>query len=86
MNQYTYDGPVMLFDKCIAHRWIASTYAASESKARSNLTYRFKKQNNLVSNCKISLPERIMMVNRENSHGIRKEKVYERTQLQIEFP
>lgn len=86
MNQYTYDGPVVAFDKCIAHRWRASTYAVSESKARSNLMYQFKKQNNRMPNCKISLPGAIVMVSWENSHGVRKENIYERDQLQIKFP
>lgn len=35
MNMYSYDGPVMEFDNCVANRWIASTRAVSEKKARS---------------------------------------------------
>lgn len=46
MNLYLYDGPVMEFDNCVANRWTASTRAVSEKKARSNLTYQFKKKNN----------------------------------------
>ena len=42
MNMYSYDGPVMEFDNCVANRWIASTRAVSEKKARSNLTYQLK--------------------------------------------
>ena len=38
MKQYKYDGPVMRFDDCIQHRWTATTIAATEAKARSNLT------------------------------------------------
>ena len=45
MNLYLYDGPVMEFDNCVANRWTASTRAVSEKKARSNLTYQFKKKN-----------------------------------------
>lgn len=56
MNLYVYEGPVMLFDKCVAHRWESSTYAVSEKKARSNLAYQYKKQNNLAANTKINLP------------------------------
>ena len=44
MNLYLYDGPVMEFDNCVANRWTASTRAVSEKKARSNLTYQFKKK------------------------------------------
>lgn len=83
MNQYTYDGPVVEFDKCIANRWKASTYAISERKARSNFMYQFKKQHNRVANSKISLPGKIVMV--VDTREPRKEKTYERDQLQAEF-
>lgn len=86
MNQYTYDGPVVAFDKCIVNRWRASTYAVSESKARSNLMYQFKKQNNRMPNCKISLPGKIIMVIEGRDRVVRKENIYERDQLQIKFP
>lgn len=62
MNQYSYDGPVMEFDICVMTRWKASTYAVSEKKARNNLTYRFKKENNRVPNAKITLPGEIKLV------------------------
>lgn len=61
MNQYSYDGPVMEFGTCIANRWKGSTFAASEEKARNNLTYQFKKRHNRVANAKISLPGKIVM-------------------------
>lgn len=86
MNLYTYDGPVEAFGKCITHRWRASTYAVSESRARSNLMYQYKKQNNRMPNCKISLPGKIIMVVGGNDQRVRKENIYERDQLQIEFP
>lgn len=59
---YAYSGPVMEFDICIASNWKASTYAISEEKARSNLAYRFKKQNNRNPNAKIILPGKIEFV------------------------
>lgn len=62
MKQYTYDGPVMEFDICVALRWTGSTYAASESKARNNLAYQFKKKNNKLPNTKITLPGKIVIV------------------------
>lgn len=62
MNQYIYDGPVMEFEKCVAHNWNGSTYATSEKKARSNLTYQFKKQNNKLPNTKITLPGKLIAV------------------------
>lgn len=55
MQKYQYDGPVMRFDDCVQHRWKATTVASTEAKARSNLTYRYKKENGLMSNAKITL-------------------------------
>ena len=60
MNLYYYDGPVMEFDRCVADRWQASTYAVSEKKARSNLTYRYKKLHNKTTTVKITLPGKII--------------------------
>lgn len=62
MKQYSYDGPVMEFGTCIANCWKASTYAASENKARSNLAYQFKKKNNKMPNAKITLPGKLVPV------------------------
>ena len=60
MKQYKYDGPVMRFDDCIQHRWTATTIAATEAKARSNLTYRYKKENSFTPNSKITLPGKLI--------------------------
>lgn len=62
MQQYTYDGPVMEFERCISHRWIGSTMAVSERKARSNLIYQFKKQNKKIPSSKITLPGKLILV------------------------
>ena len=78
MNCYTYDGPVMEFDTCIVPRWKSSTYAVSESKARSNLAYQFKKQVKRAPNTKITLPGKIILVER-------KENFYERERIQAKF-
>ena len=62
MNQYKYSGPVMEFEIGVAHNWKGSTYATSERKARSNLSYQFKKQNNKLPNTKITLPGKLIAV------------------------
>lgn len=62
MMQYSYDGPVMEFGRCVANRWQATTRAVSERKARSNLVYQFKKDNGRTANAKITLPGKIMSV------------------------
>ena len=56
MTKYTYAGPVMEFDTCIANKWEACTYASSKDKARSNLVYQCKKQLNKLPTAKITLP------------------------------
>lgn len=67
MNKYTYSGPVVEFNTCIANRWTSSTYAVSEKKARVNLEYQFKKQNNRCPRSAISLPGVITLVDRRET-------------------
>lgn len=62
MKQYSYDGPVLEFERCIANHWKASTFAVSERKARCNLAYRFKQENKKSPTAKISLPGKIVVV------------------------
>lgn len=60
MQEYKYDGPVMRFDNCIQQHWKAATVAPTEAKARSNLIYRYKKENGFLPNCKITLPGKLI--------------------------
>lgn len=60
MTLYSYDGPVMEFDKLIANHWQAQTYAVSEAKARTNLAYQFKRETGRVPRSKITLPGMII--------------------------
>lgn len=76
MTLYSYDGPVLEFDKIIANRWQAQTYAVSEAKARSNLIYQFKKLSGRVPRTRITLPGKI--VKKELSE-------YERTRIRSEL-
>lgn len=62
MNKYTYDGPVKEFDTIISNRWVGSTFAVSEKKARSNLTYQYKKRTNRSPASRIVLLGKIKMV------------------------
>ena len=62
MHHYKYKGPVLEFDKCIEQRWEASTFATSEKKARSNLTYQYKTNTKRMPNSKITLPGKIILV------------------------
>ena len=60
MNKFTYDGPVMEFERCIADHWKAETYAVSKKKARSNLIFQFKKQTGRSPQARITLPGKIV--------------------------
>jgi hypothetical protein len=60
MHKYLYKGPVMAFDKVLAHCWEATTYAVSESKAKCNFMYQFKKECNKLPNAKITLLGKIV--------------------------
>lgn len=61
MTLYSYDGPVLEFDRCIANRWKGQTYATSESKARSNLAFQFKRETGRLPRTKITLPGKIIL-------------------------
>lgn len=62
-RKYTYEGPVMLFDKCIQRCWFGETYAISEKKARSNLAYQYKRDHlKQAATAKVTLPGPIEMV------------------------
>lgn len=60
-KKYTYVGPVEEFGRCIAHKWIATTYAPSAAKARSNFIFQFKQANNRLPGTKIDLPGKVML-------------------------
>lgn len=62
MNKYAYNGPVMEFNTCIMSNWKGETMAVSESKARTNLAYQFKKSHNRVASSKITLPGKVVMI------------------------
>ena len=62
MNLYSYKGPVVEFDRCICNSWSGTTYASSEKKARCNLAYQFKKENNKTASAKITLPGKIVRI------------------------
>lgn len=62
-HTYSYDGPVLEFDRLVADHWKGETVATSERKARSNLAYQFKKKNNRIVSVKVTLPGKIKMVN-----------------------
>lgn len=56
MDLYLYKGPVEEFGKIIANDWRGMTRANSESKARANLAYQYKKKYGKSSTAKITIP------------------------------
>lgn len=62
-HKYVYDGPVLMFERIVTERWKGETMAPSEKKARSNLTYQFKSQNDMLPGSRFILPGEIKMVN-----------------------
>lgn len=62
MPRYLYKGPVMEFNTLLTDRWEGETVAPSEKKARSNLTYQFKRGNNRIAGTRITLPGKIKMI------------------------
>ena len=62
-QKYAYDGPVLVFDTLVADRWKGETMAPNARKARSNLSYQFKKQSNRMPGVKVTLPGEVKMVN-----------------------
>ena len=63
MHKYVYEGPVLLFDTVVASIWSGETMAPTAKKAKSNLSYQFKKQNNRLPGTRVTLPGEIKMVN-----------------------
>ena len=60
MALYSYDGPVLEFDKIVANRWKGQTYAPTEARARTNLAFQFKRYTGRVPRSKITLPGKIV--------------------------
>jgi hypothetical protein len=61
MALYSYNGPVLEFDKIVSNNWQAQTYATSEAKARSNLAFQFKTKYGKERRTKITLPGKIVV-------------------------
>jgi hypothetical protein len=59
-SKFYYDGPVCQFGKLISENWHGETWATSEAKALSNLSYQFKTEANLLPGSKIELSDDYM--------------------------
>lgn len=61
MPKYYYNGPVMVFGKFVGD-WKGETIADNEAKAKSNLAYQFRKQNNRARNTVIEFPNKLKTI------------------------
>ena len=66
---YSFIGPVELFGRCIANKWAGTTFAVSKSKARSNLSYQFKREFGYEYNVPIKLIGDIVLYESEETHN-----------------
>ena len=62
MNKYVYDGQVSEYGRLIQQNWHGETWANSESKAKTNLAFQFKKATGRPSMAKITLNGQIRQV------------------------
>lgn len=69
MKLYSYNGPVLEFEKVVANHWTGSTRAESEKKARSNLAYQFKMQYGRAPRSKITVPGKLIVEGDEQHNG-----------------
>lgn len=69
MKLYYYDGPVLAFNKIVANRWKASTYAVSEAKARCNLAHQFKRETGREPRSNITIPGKLIVEGENMHHG-----------------
>lgn len=59
---YIYEGPVCEFGTCVQNVWVGKTVAVSEKKAKSNLAYQWKLNNNRTGNSKVELPGEVKII------------------------
>lgn len=59
---YEFKGAVLLFDRIVASNYTATTTAPSMRKARSNLVYRYKRDNGYAKTAKISLTGKFTII------------------------
>lgn len=66
--KWIYDGPVVSFGECICRKWHGETIAPTESKARSNLAYQFKKKNKLAAGAKVTISGPLEQIKMEDDY------------------
>lgn len=62
---YEFVGDIFEFDELVERNWKAQTYAVNPKKALSNLTFRWKRDNNRSRNSRVELCGDIRLVEGE---------------------
>lgn len=60
--RYMYHGPAVGFGRLLMSAFDAETVASSDAEARKNFEYQFKKKANLSPTAKVTLPGKIVML------------------------
>jgi hypothetical protein len=66
-KKYVYEGAVYARDSLVSERWKAVTWASSESKAISNLKYRFRNDYYYEPCVPLSLPGSLTVIGTKNN-------------------
>lgn len=61
MPHYIYDGTVMAFEDILDRNWHGETFAPTEGRAKSNLSYKYKIDHNLAKDSKVTLPDNLVV-------------------------
>ena len=63
LKKYYYLGPVVLFGRVVQDNWEGETVASSSAKAKNNLKYQWKKENDyLASAGPVQLPNEVSVI------------------------
>lgn len=66
-KKYVYVGPVEIFGKCVAHKWMSTTYAPSMQKALNNFKFQVNQLHGKIPTSKVGLPGKIFLADRKES-------------------
>lgn len=61
--KWSYNGPVLAFDKLATSKWKGETIATTLERAKSNLAYQYKKKNHLSPMARIMFPGEVVKKN-----------------------
>lgn len=66
MDLYGYSGPVVIFGQIVEPNWSGVTRAATPARAKSNLTYQWKKAHGKTAASRVELPGKVILMETDN--------------------